>query len=910
MFCITTFFQKNKFAFAKCFLFVFSMFIFVGAANAVSMNLNKAGGSGALGTSTGTAAVRIKCQGSSCLLPSVGGLTRDGSIYTQSPLYMPGTTTAPILGSSIDGNVRNGSPSTIYSAGVWCNAVYGNGTTCFAGNTTVKIKGNMQLYAMWSCDAGYYAPDQDTCVQVEAGYYSPYQELDKHDCPAGSYCPAGSAAANPCPSSHPLSDPLNDEIGKCYADTECPLAPNATAMSGRDSYDAAYDSCEIVSCEAGYNIIDGMCIQGCPSGQYLSGTTCIECTADNYCLGGFTPQMECPTEFPFADAGSHGSDHCYSQCEMWPNATAMSGYNFYDGTTTCAASACATDYTVVNSECELTCAIGYYSEDETTCVPCLAGYWCPADTPFEQDCKEGFYCPTGAGAQLGCPEDYPNSDMHSDAMTDCYAVGSCSLTTGATQMTGYNFYGGSSTCKATACQTDYDLIDGACVPAADNVSVTFYKSGGTGTLLGATGTIAPEYDCNGDQCTLPSAAILTRANSTAFYAPDGTYHANGMWCTGPNGTGVCYEGGTTITLTEDDDDDDTGTDQYLYAMFTCMGGYYAANDSTTACVQAGSGYFSPAYSYTRTACEEGNYCTGTTLARQTPCPETHPDSGPMNLSVLNCRTGCTLTAGAATMVSGGYDYYGITDTCAAASCNTGYDLTNGVCIPTSTECDPGYYYNGTSCSECAAGNYCPGGENAPSNPCPEGFIRSASKNENVSTCYANCAITENAVSMTGYNYYMATDTCAPSACKVNYALENGVCVLNACPMGQFMNGGICDTCGAGLWYAGAGTSCESVGTSYYSPMDDSRRYQCPVNKLSGGNGEYADSIIDCTNYKTLKISDGTNLVSIIMRTQKMTSPALNVYDGANVYYGNLSGVAPSGRGIHIGNYYLSSNQSD
>ncbi|MDL2296246.1 hypothetical protein LJC18_05600, partial [Lachnospiraceae bacterium OttesenSCG-928-E19] len=457
-------------------------------------------------------------------------------------------------------------------------------------------------------------------------------------------------------------------------------------------------------------------------------------------------------------------------------------------------------------------------------------------------------------------------------------------------------------CVALTCKSGYTVVDGLCKTESGVTIVTLNKGGGTGTLLSVSGTTSATITCNDHKCNFPSVETLTRANSTYQYSTDGTYHQEGQWCTQPNGGGDCYTPEqiheiNTPTIT-------------LYAMWNCRGGYYAS--TPTSCTAAGAGYYSPKYSNERIECEPGYYCAGTTSATHLSCPIRYPKSDPRNISNMTCYRDCPEMPGALTIAEGGHEYQGLPSTCAATSCMDNWELVENACIPLNASCPPGYYYDG-SCKDCPPGNYCVGDEE-PLVACPASHSMSDFRNPSQSTCYSPCLPGEhNAVLMSGRNYYDdAYSTCRATFCMNGFTLEDGICVRSQCPVGQFLNNDVCDTCGVGQWYdAERGDGCTPVGSEYYSPTNDSRRYECPSGTLSGGDGNYAASMADCANFKTLMVYDGTNTIGFIMRTSQITTPALRVWDGDNIYYGNVSTQSSGGKQLQItntnGTYYLRDN---
>ncbi|MCL1892506.1 MAG: hypothetical protein FWF97_04460 [Alphaproteobacteria bacterium] len=934
---------------------------------------------GVSGTSTGTANVAITPAGNAINTPGVSLLTRYGSTYLWPPLYMPGTRTIPAPPGNPSGGTAPlmGVVAAPQQQGIWCNNVpYGNvaSSMCFPGGTGGKVTGQFSggVYAVWSCNGGFYAPprpatpiaDHDTCLPVEAGYYSPFRELDRYPCPVNHYCPAaeeicpiltGSVAASmvpnkpgcttvssattgtaaaptfqpvacpstevncaaapiPCPSPWTLSDGLQDAVTDCYYryDPGCPLPnfPHATVVEGRVYNPGGNPQvvCEIKACETGYAVIDGQCVLGCPAGKYMSApNTCTDCPAGRYCVGGYVMPEDCPSTHPNSLPANPMEELCYENCDplMFPNSTAITGYDYHDFPSTCAASACQTNYTVRDGQCVLACAAGQYNNGGV-CAQCPAGYYCPANEPQPLLCRFGNFCPAGSSSESECPLTHPNSQPGATANTLCYVVANCSAANAATSEQ-RNFYNnaGANQCVALTCIPGYQVVNWQCVSETNLTIATLNKNGGTGTLLGVVGGGGVTLNCDNQMCDLPALTPLTRANSVFNYSSDGTNYPNGRWCTQADGGGTCYTGGQSHSF--------TGISTItLYAMWSCAGGYY--NNTATTCGAVGSGYFSPNYANNRTQCQAGYYCSGTTAAVQQPCPGAFPDSAAGSTSSMMCRRPCPELPGVDTMVPGGFEYQGLPSTCEAASCIANWTLEDGVCIPPDASCPPGYYFD-SYCKDCPPGSYCVG-EEEPAVPCPQEFPSSEVRNPSIDECFSPCVPSNyNAVlMMTGREYYDDNlSTCCALVCMNGYSLDNCRCGVSQCPAGQFLNDQVCDTCGVGRWYNGTpGSGCTPVGSEYYSPVNDARKYECPSNTLSGGDGTYAASISDCTVFKTLKVDDGNDLVQVIMRTAKITTPSLHVYDGSKLYYGNLSLSAPaSGQALKINNgttvYYVQDN---
>ena len=123
---------------------------------------------------------------------------------------------------------------------------------------------------MTQCSAGYFCkesaiigtPETDPLSQ---GRYGP--------CPAGHYCPAGTADPIPCPpGTFSPSEKLQAKgsCTQCTAGKYCPFAGQTAAT---------------LDCDAGYF---------CPAGEKVPRNEDNACAAGFYCPSGASIQLECP----------------------------------------------------------------------------------------------------------------------------------------------------------------------------------------------------------------------------------------------------------------------------------------------------------------------------------------------------------------------------------------------------------------------------------------------------------------------------------------------------------------------------------------------------------------------------------------------------------------------------------------
>jgi hypothetical protein len=200
------------------------------------------------------------------------------------------------------------------------------------------------MLAPLQCQAGY------VCVSG-AFQADPTDNVTGYICPAGAYCPTGSAAPSWCSPGYFANSTANTRIGDCFPCTpgfECPSAGTVTPT---------------VPCSPGYYCPGGIatpsiseaCPLGhsCPTGSYqpvpcLAGSyanlttqaACTPCPASYYCVSTTIQPAACPvgyycpeltefsTQFP-CPAGTFGNltlrgalEEC-TQClaGMWCGAT-------------------------------------------------------------------------------------------------------------------------------------------------------------------------------------------------------------------------------------------------------------------------------------------------------------------------------------------------------------------------------------------------------------------------------------------------------------------------------------------------------------------------------------------------------------------------------------------------------------
>ncbi len=243
-----------------------------------------------------------------------------------------------------------------------------------------------------------------------------------------------------------------DTTKKC--DSSCTTCDTTTGKcigcpSGKRP-DAArcVDNCYNVTCKDGYTTkvtSDGCCCESttptCMAGTYLSGSSCVNCSAGTYSAAGATSCTKCP-------AGTFSDEEGSSVCTKCPART----------------------YSNAGSSGCLICPAGTYSAGGVSvCTTCPAGTYSRQAASVCTKCSAGTYSAAGASSCTTCPAG------------EYSAAGASSCTTCPT---GYTSYAGSSSC--TLCATGYTMneITGECMklslPVPSSCPANTQNCGSTG----------------------------------------------------------------------------------------------------------------------------------------------------------------------------------------------------------------------------------------------------------------------------------------------------------------------------------------------------------------------------------------------------------------------------------------------
>ena len=710
-------------------------------------------------------------------------------------------------------------------------------------------------------------------VTAKAGYYD-----------AGTSCSA-------CPSGYPNSADGNEGgISKCYMSVsggKYVATANATSVStcAAGTYKAAHtvyygstSSCSACTGRTKYSAAGASACSTVGSGYYTtgcntSGNNCTgqsQCTGATYCSGGV--QNSCPAQTSGWTRNGGTGWTSYTQCNQTRAATSVSSY--------CSAG---------QLKQTATSATAWGASTISTAFQAKAGAYVNGQTCSQ--CTVDNYCTGGTAAPTDCPSGYPNSDAGATAITSCYSNSKSRAWTGS-QVNGAV----PANCSAV---TEW----GTCSEPACSY-VAYANSAGTGD-----GTIKSGCSTNNANCTKPVVAVSADAgyydagttcsacpsaypNSdddneggiTKCYSntksrpwtgeqiscatPTGCSDSTCNTCTLPACSYVAYSNSTgsadgTIKSGCSTNSEDC---QQTVKSVTAKAGRYVSGITCPACAV---GTFQGSNDSTATSC---SVCSGNTYAASTgmsscsACPSGYTISGTA-ASNHDAKSDCSITCAAGTRV-----------VTADAACTTptgswytaSHSVTAGSTTPTTTvkACLTNYstpntttrtdHDASTDCKiSCAAGTRITTA-NATSCTTPAGnwYVGAHSVAQGSISSYSNCLTNYTISGTAAANHDTASD------CKIS------------CGGGSYIataNNTTCSDVGAGYWAAASTVSQGSAGV----------RNACDDGLTTIGSGAGADEVGDCG--RVLNV----NGEKIYLRSERKTTPSLNVSINGTTFYGNM-----------------------
>ena len=737
----------------------------------------------------------------------------------------------------------SGAVSQCYRGNIWyepTNGHSGHRRNCYhkPDETDTNIETgytyNCDVSVIVACDAGYYddgsyvnGNSERDCKEVGTGYFSPAQtgctgeELQPSMSNIGcstqrTECPAGTGATDVVSTDPTTATTTSDVITACYLTCNATKNLNGTIVNVTNSpvhfntTKNAYDTC----------IYDS---DTCPEDMWCDTDGFHDCPADKDGTAGkadLVPNQKyrgietCYVLYnPFVVTENY--NHVWEHGTGWVKA-------FYEGTEANG------DYTNYYNVGALTCDAGYYYDSSIFCSGVNTCYYSPAQTAYPSETPT-MDNPGSSISAIACPAGCSGSESYAYSYEQCYKA--CDLTTAAfahsktvvpvsDTVTGASASTYNDCAYNITCVTGYD-VQGNGTPnpscVAHEYTITLDKNGGSGSTPASVNCVF-----NSGACALPEIVDTRTGYSTA-----------NKWCTNADGSGTCYDAGTTVETNISANASDTA----LYAQWTPNIYMITLNHNSAATAGA------PATVYLKYATGWYSDASATTSITQM---TTLPVKGVMTFVGYAPATGFVFADGVLKPSSYGeivIDSNGNFITSEEAlTFTTQPKIIYAQWSDAPITCPAGTYYAGRGedptnpdvCKTCEENNYCEGttvdtnSGQAGLNACPDGGKSPAGSDE-ISDCYKELLPTYEA------NHGHGTQTCYYDNEAHSYSARCKDFVITSC--------------NAGYWLAGeSDIDCSEADVGYYSGDDELIRHQCPNGGTTKSDNKTAESIYEC--YKT------------------------------------------------------------
>ena len=878
--------------------------------NEVTITYNLNGGSGTTPSSK-------KCTpGTSCSLAS-GATT---SFYRAGYVFK---------GWSTSSTATSGSTSITFNAN---DTVYAVWSACAAG--TYKAGSGTQASASCSACSGrtkyQNLTGQSSCKTVSSGYYttgcnsSGNNCTNQSQCTGATYCSGG--VQNSCPAQ--TSGWTRNSGTGWTSYTQCNQTRAASSVS---SYCISGTLKQNATSATAWGATTVSTALSAKAGAYVNGTTCTQCQTGYACPGGTSGRSACSDSLQYQNAV--GQTSCKTVSDGYykssNSAQAQCPANYRDGTGAANINACKTSCAggtyVATAEAACTSVgTGYYRAAHTvnygstsTRTQCPANYRSGAAASSESGCKTscagGTYVATAEAACTAvgdgyyraahsvsygststrntCPSGYPNSDAGAAAITSCYS-NSKSRAWAGSQVNGSVPNNCSAvtewgTCSGSACTyvaysnsagTGDGTIKSGCSTNNANctkpVKAVSAKAGyyDNGTSCSACPTGYPNSDAGNEggitKCYSDEKSRAWTGSQTACTKPTGCYEVTCKSCSNPACSYVAYanSAGTGDGTIKSGCSTNNASCTQTVNTVTANAGRYVSGKTCPACAV---GTFQGADDSTATSCSvcaANTYAASTGMSACTACPSGYSTSGTA-ASNHDAKSDCSITCAAGTRV-----------VTADAACTTPtgswytalHSVTAGSTTPTTTvkACLTNYstpnttartdHDASTDCKiSCAAGTRITA-KNATSCTTPAGnwYVGAHSVAQGSISSYSNCLTNYTISGTAAANHDTASD------CKIS------------CGGGSYIataNNTTCSDVGAGYWAAASTVSQGSAGV----------RNACDDGLTTIGFGAGADEVGDCG--RVLNV----NGEKIYLRSERKTTPSLNVSINGTTFYGNM-----------------------
>ena len=731
-----------------------------------------------------------------------------------------------------------------------------------------------------SCAGGtYVATAEAACTSVGTGYYRAAHTVNYGSTSTRSQCPSGyrDGAATSAQSGCKMDVEAGHYVGTANSATQATCAAGTYKAAHTITYGST-SSCSACSGRTKYSAAGASACKTVSSGYYTtgcntSGNNCTgqsQCTGATYCSGGV--QNSCPAQTSGWTRNGGTGWTSYTQCNQTRAATSVSSY--------CSAG---------QLKQTATSATAWGASNISTAFQAKAGAYVNGQTCSQ--CTADNYCTGGTAAPTDCPSGYPNSDAGAAAITSCYSNSKSRAWTGS-QVNGSV----PNNCSAV---TEWGTCSGsACT------YVAYSNSAGTGD-----GTIKSGCSTNNANCTKPVVAVSADAgyydagttcsacpsgypnsdddneggitkcysntksrpwggSQTACTKPTGCYEVTCNSCSNPACSYVAYanSAGTGDGTIKSGCSTNNASCTQTVNTVTANAGRYVSGITCPACAVGTFQGSNDSTATSCTVCAANTYAASTGMSACTACPSGYSTSGTA-ASNHDAKSDCSITCAAGTRV-----------VTADAACTTptgswytaSHSVTAGSTTPTETvkACLTNYstpntttrtdHDASTDCKiSCAAGTRITTA-NATSCTTPAGnwYVGAHSVAQGSISSYSNCLTNYTISGTAAANHDTASD------CKIS------------CGGGSYIataNNTTCSDVGAGYWAAASTVSQGSAGV----------RNACDDGLTTIGSGAGADEVGDCG--RVLNV----NGEKIYLRSERKTTPSLNVSINGTTFYGNM-----------------------
>ena len=731
-----------------------------------------------------------------------------------------------------------------------------------------------------SCAGGtYVATANAACTSVGTGYYRAAHTVNYGSTSTRSQCPSGyrDGAATSAQSGCKMDVEAGHYVGTANSATQATCAAGTYKAAHTITYGST-SSCSACSGRTKYSAAGASACKTVSSGYYTtgcntSGNNCTgqsQCTGATYCSSGV--QNSCPAQTSGWTRNGGTGWTSYTQCNQTRAATSVSSY--------CSAG---------QLKQTATSGTAWGASTISTAFQAKAGAYVNGQTCSQ--CAAGDYCTGGTAAPKDCPSGYPNSAAGAGAITSCYSNSKSRAWTGS-QVNGAVPANCSAvtewgTCSKQACSyvayansagTGDGTIKSGCSSNSANCTkpvVAVSADAGyydAGTTCSACPSGYPNSDDDNEggitKCYSNTKSRAWTGSQTACAKPTGCYSVTCNACSEPACSYVAYanSAGTGDGTIKSGCSSNNEACQQTVNTVTANAGRYVSGKTCPACAV---GTFQGSNDSTATSC---SVCSGNTYAASTgmsscsACPSGYTISGTAAAN-HDAKSDCSITCAAGTRV-----------VTADAACTTptgswytaSHSVTAGSTTPAATvkACLTNYstpntttrtdHDASTDCKiSCAAGTRITAA-NATSCTTPAGnwYVGAHSVAQGSVSSYSNCLTNYTISGTAAANHDTASD------CKIS------------CGGGSYIataNNTTCSDVGAGYWAAASTVSQGSAGV----------RNACDDGLTTIGSGAGADEVGDCG--RVLNV----NGEKIYLRSERKTTPSLNVSINGTTFYGNM-----------------------